>query len=167
MHKNKKGFTLIELLIVIAIIGLLASIVLVSLNNARDKAKIASYVSGAAQVRTLVGAAIAAGALDKLNGDAGTVAYGDANCYATSTSKSTLCTALEGVGELPDTSGATIIDPWGTTAVSMSYNNTSKEVTITAPVNDATARGKVCAQLGGGWKPVGTGCTAILNVRAQ
>jgi type II secretion system protein G len=54
-NKNKKtkyGFTLIELLIVIAIIGLLASIVLVSLSSARQKSRISKRAADLKQIQT-------------------------------------------------------------------------------------------------------------------
>ncbi len=52
MKKNTKGFTLIELLVVIAIIGLLSTLAVVSLNNAREKARNAKRLSDVKQVQT-------------------------------------------------------------------------------------------------------------------
>jgi len=51
LKKKAKGFTLIELLVVIAIIGILSSIVLVSVNTARNKAKDAAVKSNLANLR--------------------------------------------------------------------------------------------------------------------
>ncbi|MFC1613364.1 type II secretion system protein [Patescibacteria group bacterium] len=52
MKFNKRGFTLIELLVVIAIIGLLSTLAVVSLNNARQKARDARRVSDIKQIQT-------------------------------------------------------------------------------------------------------------------
>lgn len=56
MKNCKKGFTLIELLVVISIISLLSSIVLASLNSAREKGRIAASMQFSASMQHSLGA---------------------------------------------------------------------------------------------------------------
>jgi len=52
MKKWKRAFTLIELLVVVAIIGLLAAIAVIALNQARMKARDAKRIADIRQIRT-------------------------------------------------------------------------------------------------------------------
>jgi prepilin-type N-terminal cleavage/methylation domain-containing protein len=54
MKKLQKGFTLIELLVVIAIIGILSSVVLVNVNNARNRGRAASVQSSLSALRGIM-----------------------------------------------------------------------------------------------------------------
>ena len=97
MFNRSRGFTLIELLVVIAIIGILSSIVLASLNSARQKARDASRLS---DVREMV---------KLMNLETSEAAVTLTGCAADAVT--TLCS---GPGQIAQFSNFT--DPSGTTA---------------------------------------------------
>ena len=65
MRQTKKGFTLIELLMVVALIAILSTVILISLDSGREKAELNRYFSYGTQMYRLTADSVAAGQFDQ------------------------------------------------------------------------------------------------------
>jgi prepilin-type N-terminal cleavage/methylation domain-containing protein len=91
----RRGFTLVELLIVIAIIGILAGVVIVSLSTARSKAAATKVQAEVSQIRTRLEQTVINNAYLDLHGGAGNVS----TLVATSSGYADLQTLLCEIGK--------------------------------------------------------------------
>lgn len=135
---KKGGFTLIELLVVISIIGLLSGLTLVSLNDARIKARDANRISDLHQIR------LALELYFDSNGEYPNVTCGyDCNGYYVSNDANwnTLITDLAPFIMLPsdpiNTPGP-CTGPWTTGCLTYSYGNVGRDTY--SPTYDLTAQ---------------------------
>lgn len=135
--RNQRGFTLIELLVVIAIIGILSSVVLASLNTARNKGADAAVKSNLAGAR----------AEAELFYDSQTTASYTGVCVATGSSVigDNVQAALNAAGD-----AGTLANRCGTNGTAWAAWSTLKTSTTKAYCVDSTGAAKELSSLPAG-----------------
>jgi len=97
-QNHKKGFTLIELLVVVAIMGMLAALAVVALNNARQRARDARRVSDIKQIQT----ALELYFLDNAAYPTGTADYISSDCLSATSGFAATCSGTVYMSVVPD-----------------------------------------------------------------
>jgi len=134
-HNKSKGFTLIELLVVISIIGLLSTLAMVALNNARKSSRDAKRVSDMKQLQTAMEMAYDA--------STGTKTY--PTCAAASLvsacTAGNIATYMGGIANLNDPSSATACTSTSAAVCNYAFTaaGTATGYTVTFYLEGATA----------------------------
>ena len=138
-----RGFTLVELLVVIALIGILATLLLLQLNTARAKARDVQRITAVTQIRQAV-----------------ELFYNDCGSYPVDVYGTAIdCGATAGVGHFMS-SGKVPVDPNSTTTSTINYyygrGTTASQYQVSAELEQNNGSLKSDADIPAtGWTPTG------------
>ncbi|XLQ19818.1 MAG: Tfp pilus assembly protein FimT/FimU [Candidatus Moraniibacteriota bacterium] len=187
---TQKGFTLIELLMVIALIAILSTVILMSLDSGRERAEVNKYLAYGTQMHKMVADSVAAGKFDKGNmgsGSTGGNIDGDF-CLGTYVSCGTIGTpisataggeaqrifeAVTHLGDLPILSDENGFSPYAATqGITLNVDRDSNDyarvnlyLLDTTDAEDGAYADKICKSIG--WSRSGDYCYIDVQLHSR